>query len=459
MKVTGVPLIESPMLRQALLNLSANLDSLRDFVQVLDSYLSEQKSEALETNAGRLLPLLLAFRKTNMVPADSGEDMPSEETLKRFLKDKYKMDVELEIETDKPEGGVHIRVSGEGERQFADAIRSLSIASKRKSLLYNSSLMNLTSIVELFVSECFHHYFSLHPEIIGTKDKVFSFEDLDSFGSIADAREHHLNCKIEEILYGSFSDWITFLRKTPKLSMKYLENSMASHIETFQRRNLIVHSGGKVNSIYLSRVAPELTKGVALGSSLDTDREYLEPRIDAFERDCLLIGAEFWKKLTPVDEVRGEILCDIIYRHLGGKRWPISEALCEFILKDKNASETDHCLAQLNHWLCKKRQGLWNKIEKEVELADYSAKGLKFKLGFAALREAKDDFFNLVPKALQSEEITLQELNVFPIFEEMRQDERFKPYFLEDAKVDDEELRDGEVHDVEIKEPVPVTEK
>jgi hypothetical protein len=80
-------------------------------------------------------------------------------------------------------------------------------------------------------------------------------------------------------------------------------------------------------------------------------------------------------------------------------------------------------------------------------LADFSAKALKFKLRFAALKEAKNDFFNSVPKALQAEEVTVQELNTAPIFEEMREDERFKQYYVSDAELkEDLELLKEQQH-------------
>jgi len=171
--------------------------------------------------------------------------------------------------------------------------------------------MNLASSVELFFAELFHKFFELHPGIVGTKEKVSSFEDLTAFESVADARQHYLNSRIEDILYGSFSDWIAFIKEKAKLSMSYLQTEQNSLMETFQRRNLVVHNGGIVNSIYLSKVAPELTKELSLGDSLEPNRNYLNDRIDSFERNCILIAAELWKSLSAEDDERGDVIIEI----------------------------------------------------------------------------------------------------------------------------------------------------
>jgi hypothetical protein len=63
-----------------------------------------------------------------------------------------------------------------------------------------------------------HHYFGLHPEAIGTKEKLFSFEDLNKFGSVDEAREYYVSSKIEDLLRGSLADWFNFARSTIKLS-------------------------------------------------------------------------------------------------------------------------------------------------------------------------------------------------------------------------------------------------
>jgi len=97
-------------------------------------------------------------------------------------------------------------------------------------------------------------------------------------------------------------------------------------------------------------------------------------------------------------------------------------------MQDKALPESHQQIGRVNYWLSKKRQGRWEDVKKEASNADFSAKGLKFQLALAALNDRSDEFFSLLPRALQAEEISKSQINEFPVFEEMREDERFHQY-------------------------------
>ena len=64
--------------------------------------------------------------------------------------------------------------------------------------------------------------------------------------------------RVEDVLRGSFEEWISFLKNQFKLEMGYIEKWQHKLVEIIQRRNLLVHNGGNINSIYRRKVAPEL---------------------------------------------------------------------------------------------------------------------------------------------------------------------------------------------------------
>jgi hypothetical protein len=117
--------------------------------------------------------------------------------------------------------------------------------------------------------------------------------------------------KVEEVLRGSFSDWLNDLKVRLKLSIGYAEPFLDELNEAMQRRNLLVHNGGEANTVYMARVPERLRKSVEIGDELFVSQEYLERCIRTFERVFLLIGAELWKKLAPKDEKRSSVLFDI----------------------------------------------------------------------------------------------------------------------------------------------------
>src|SRR5690606_32768666 len=116
-------------------------------------------------------------------------------------------------------------------------------------------LISLVSTVEWFFSQILHYYYDKFPDSSGIKNKTLTLDDLKNFGSINDAEKFLIENKIEEILRGSIKDWFKILKDDLKLGLGYKDQYEDELVEIYQRRNLLVHNGGVVNAIYLSKVA------------------------------------------------------------------------------------------------------------------------------------------------------------------------------------------------------------
>lgn len=416
------------MFKDSIRNFQQNLEGLSDFVELVGPFIESQGKEIFKKHEKYIACLMYAFSKLN--PDEFSNDGISEER----LKEKYNLSVKVEItekSKDKKAAKLHIESP---DPDFKDDSNSfLNEYQKnlhRTPLLYRNSLITLISTVEWFFSELLHIYYDKFPEINGSSEKQFSIEDLKSFQSIDDARKYLIDKKIEGILRSSFKEWIDFLKTRIKLSMGYLKDSLDLCLETCERRNLLVHNNGIVNSIYLAKVNKNLTKEIKIGDTIEIDKSYLFERIDLFEHNCLLIAGELWKKISPNDSTRANILNDAAYECMLKKRWKISEGLCKFVMNDKKTKEIIQVYGKLNYWLSLKRQNKWTpEIEKEIQTQDFSAKDMSCQLGWFALCDNKVDFFKLLPKALNSGDMTEKYLKEFPIFEELRNDKRMSKYF------------------------------
>jgi hypothetical protein len=429
-------------LRKEIITFHNSLELLRDFIGLIDAYLNEKVSKILSAHTEEISVIVLAGLKTGVIPktfVKTGDDEEIDENLIDKMQEKLEsnFNTKLSFETVEKDGKqlVSWKFEDNEKNNISEAIERISKAQKRNSLLYNSALMSLTSSVELLFSKIFHKYYDCFPNAIDDKDKTFTYEEIKKYDTLIELRRLHISTKIETLLRNSFLDWIKELRDKRKVPMSFLDSTEEDIlVETFMRRNLIVHNGGIVNNIYLSNVSPSLAKDVSLGAELELNLHYLEERIDALERNCILIAAACWKHFAKNDVNLAKTLDEITYNHLNTKRWSISESLSYFNKENKETPNIHQTIGKLNYWLSKKRQGKWDDISKEVEAADFSDKGLRLQLGLIALEEKYDEFFSIVPKAIQINEICLHELNEFPIFEEMRQDSRFEEYFETEAK-------------------------
>ena len=237
-----------------------------------------------------------------------------------------------------------------------------------------------------------------------------------------------IDVKIDEILRGNFESWINLLKSELSLGLGYLNDIIPELIEVYQRRNLFVHNGGIVNSIYLSKVEENQRQGVSINDKLIVEKEYLDNAICKLQKAFILIGAELWKKLSPEDTKRGEILGDIVYENLLHSRWDICEGLCYFSLKDSQTHPVDKVIAQINYWLCKKEIGEYKSIENDIKKADFSDKKEIFQLGLFALRGETEKILAILPVVLETNQTNIERLEEFPILREFRETEEYENF-------------------------------
>ena len=442
------------MLKQIILDYVESIDALRDFVDSIKLLLEEHRNSVITTEEPEVAK---RFEKLQGVLGS----MPKEK------RDALLRKPPKEIESDKEqkeslgfEYTFQMRRDKAGHKfgQFEVPINVLEVSEssqqtffrieKQKALLYKNSLVTLTSTVELFLSQLLHFYFDRFPEAVGAHEKFFSLDDLKALGSIEDAKQHLIESEGEDVLRGSLEDWIRFLKERVNLSMGYLNAAKDNLIEVYQRRNLLIHNGGRVNSIYLSKVKRHLTESLARDEVLDVPPEYLSAAIELFELNFMLIGAELWKKLNPIDEERPTTLINIAFSHLLKERWRIAEGLSYFVMSDKQISERSQMIGQLNYWQSVKWQGRFEDIRKEVEQADFSARDSLYQLGQLALLNKNEAFFSLLPDVLRSGKLTIEDLRAWPVFREMREDPAYN-LFIPKPPPDGEthvEEREGSIH-------------
>lgn len=394
-----------------------NLEVLRGFVDLVNPILSEKLEDEFEKNEPLLSSFLYALSN------ELGEDSPpfelNDEIKKKEAK-KYKFKF---TKNDKDE--LQISFNPKVAKSFKSASQNISKYSHQANLLFTNSLISLVSFSEWFLSQIFHFYFDKFPDSINIKERNLTFEQLETFDSIEDARNFLIDLKIEEILRGNIESWFNVLKKELNLSLNYIEPHLEYIKEIYQRRNLLVHNGGSVNSVYLSKVKPELRENLEKGQILQVSQEYLDNAISILEQVFILIGSELWKKIDKKDDERGSLLISIIYDRLCDGNYIVSEGLSRFLENDKGLPEKDRLIAKINYWQSVKWQGKFNEIQEDIINTDFSAKEELFLLAKYALLDKYSDFFKLLPRLVESEKISKEDLQEWPLFKKIREQKSY----------------------------------
>lgn len=423
------------MLDKLLSNFNQNISGLREFIELIEPFLDQHLSKAQK----EMEQISKGFDLAKDVEQE--KDVARKAELEDEIKKLFDGDLIVAQKVDRKR--VLKENSDVNEKVIPDYLfavpkslhprldlssGSVEKITNQKHQLYKSSLISLLSTVEWFFSQVLHFYYDKYPDSAGIKKKTLSLENLKTFGDVRDAEKYLIDEKIEEIFRGGFESWISILKEEIKIKSNLAYNQKDELIEIYQRRNVFVHNGGVVNSIYFAKVSKDLRKDVNIGDELEVTKEYLENAICKIHLVFTLIAFEIWKKIEKKSEEREDILNDIVYSNLLEGRWDVAGGISEAIWLDKDITSAHRTVAQLNHWLCKKRLGQFSDIENEAKEADYSDKSLRYQLGLWGLLEDKEAFFLNIEDAIKSEEISVEHILEFPILEELRTTTEFEEF-------------------------------
>lgn len=302
--------------------------------------------------------------------------------------------------------------------------RNLLVAPNREMLLRSSLLTMAISAFEVLLGNLAARHYELHPTSLGD-ERRFSLRQIASYDSLEDVQDAAIAYRIYQLLQAPLEEWAKWLDQGSGLGIK-LKNLAISYDdleEMIQRRHVIVHNGGAVSTQYLERVRPE--RDLSPGTPLNVSDEYLEKALDHLDSLGNLIGVGVWSKDRP--EAEGEAVSVLVNRMeqlLFAGRWRPLRQISSF---GKKIAPLDvhQQIFKVNEWLAIKRlEGLDSSTE-EIRDWDTSALGPQFQLVQLALLDEADAFFSLTPEILSEGGIQLEQLNTWPIFEELRQDPRF----------------------------------
>lgn len=421
------------MFNKHITHFNENIIGLRDFVDLIEPYLTDKFDEH-NKNISPLISLGILndiySKKTDWQDGELEKYNEFKKDLNLKIKDIYKKEVEVEIENISDEinensGRLSFKFNSTDTGELKNHITNAKKAKEHIELLYKNSLISILSSVEWFFSQILHFHYDRFPESAGIEKKTITLSDLKNFGSIEDAEKFLIDTKIEEILRGNFDSWLILLKSDLKLSLGYIQPIKEELIEIYQRRNLFVHNGGIVNSIYLSKVNEKFKNEIKINEQLVIDKKYLDNAITKLQKAFILIASELWKNTDKDDKTRGRVLTEIVYENLLKSRWDICDGLTYFIINDSQLDVTDKVVGQLNYWLCKKETNQFDSVKKEIEKTDYSDKKEIFQLALFALKDDFVSFFKILPIAIDSKQLTIEELEEFPIFSNIRKTEEY----------------------------------
>ena len=221
------------------------------------------------------------------------------------------------IEKTENDDSVTIKVPFEFNKKFIKYNKEIYQSLSAIQLIPKNVVVAFVSIYDSFLSDIIEGIYKLRPELLNTCEKEYSFSDILKFGSIDEIKENIIEKEVESVLRESHSKQFEWLSK--KLKVKLTEDlpNYEHFIEITERRNLFVHTNGKVSRQYLSIVPPknDNNKEIKLGETLEASPEYVIHCYNVLFEIGVKLGQVIWRKIDEKNslEEADDLLIDIIY--------------------------------------------------------------------------------------------------------------------------------------------------
>lgn len=212
---------------------SQSLTDLREFSELIETLIKKHKLQELEAAVRRYEGLGEALsqfdesfqKEIHQIQEGCADGQPGCGSTLQF-----KVHVDGDGETT-----FQVRGDRDDIREFDKTFTTILRSETGVAHLHRSSLISLVSVVEVFISNLLHAFFEKHPAAVNSSDKQFTFRELASFSSLDDARKYLVSHKIENLLRGSFEDWVEYFSDEIKLKLPWVSEHRDKLVENFQR--------------------------------------------------------------------------------------------------------------------------------------------------------------------------------------------------------------------------------
>jgi hypothetical protein len=295
----------------------------------------------------------------------------------------------------------------------------------RGSVMYSSLLTTAVGNFEVLVSAVVREFLRVRPEAIRSDDAKYSLAEIEGYESIEEFRAYCAERYAENLLRGSFEDWMEWFEKRLKISLSDITSDAPKLREIFQRRHLLVHNGGVVNRLYLNKLS-DLAQLPSRGDKLTVDSSYLGASVDRLMAAGVLLQVSVMRKLLPVDDggkhPADSIAGNAVFDFLGQGRWQLARHVAA-ASHEACVSDSSRLVMRVNGWIATKQIEGTEGIRAEVEAWQVEPLAPKFRLAKLALLDQVEEAYKMGQELLTSGEIDADDWWTWPLLAEVRDHE------------------------------------
>lgn len=336
-------------------------------------------------------------------------------------------------------GNFQLDVPTEKIKEYKKLCKRKFRAKKAFQLIPPSYIVTLVSLYDTFLAGFVRCIYSLKESLILESNISFSFRDIAEYGSIKEVKKNVIDNTIDKLFRDSHTEQIDWIEKAIDVKTLKQFSGWASFVELTERRNLFVHSDGMVSSQYLKecKKCNYNTDGVEVGSKLLADDSYFEDSYKLLYEMSVMMTQILLNKLyigvyTNDTGVRDKILIGNIYELISEKLYDVAINVSMFARDGKSfkRNNKDRTYIELNLAQAYKWSGQNDKCLAVLRDLDTSAMNLDLQIPKKVLEEKYDEVYTMMQSLGSGSDILTKEAyREWPIFKEIRKQEKFKNVF------------------------------
>ena len=299
------------------------------------------------------------------------------------------------------------------------------------NVLIRSLFLNLFSIFDSFIGDLLREIYKKKPELIENINQNFSVKDLREFASIDIIINQLINKDIEQILRESYIEQFSILGNKFKIKLTEFKN-WPTFVEISQRRNLIMHTNGRITDQYLENCKSNnciLQDEVKINDTLHISKEYLLISARVLQEVTFKLSITLWRKIFPSElEVSDKYANNHLFSLLIEEDYILAAELGEFMVKqNKFNSDADKRIILINYCIALKSLSRLTDMNIILDSVDWSSSIFDFKLAVELLKDNNSEFLKYMEKiGKKGEYIDEESYKEWPLFRHIRNNDEFQ---------------------------------
>ncbi len=373
-----------------------------------------------------------------------------EKGLDDFIKEIEKEDIEEKEENEEKTSNKEIAMEdvSEGDNSVEIPVEKLDdfiyemaktpkLHEKNFEILSNGTFLILNNHFEYLFADLLTFHFTSNKAVLEEKNISISLNELKNYSSVEEAYNDILFKEVEKILLDlSFDEIKNYFKKLDvSLSEELINWELINEVR--ERRHLIVHNNSIVNKKYINRTNNLFNHD--LGSQLKIEIKYLREAIAEIKLAGIVLTMNCWGKWDKdnITDAIGELM-DLTFELLKNNQNELVLKVCEYInknIKPRNDDEESYILrAKVNDCIALKRLKKNDDLAKKLKVFRTSSLSPIFKIAKHLLKNEHEQTIPLIKQAIIVDELRLENFLEWPLFEDMRNDDKFKVEAEEEFK-------------------------